>query len=110
MANICSTEKGGCGCETESNAQECGCPTQNPNVCPVEFAAGMWKDAFRQALFQAKVETLKEKIKKGWAAKLDKGADAVLESMEAQWNAALSRAKADIDLKDKIKQGMQEKR
>ena len=108
MPNTCSTEKG-C-CETETNAADCGCPTQNPNICPAEFVTEMWKKAFREALYQAKVETLKEKIKKSWGAKFDKGADIVLESMEAQWSAMLAKGKAEADLKEKIKQSMQEKR
>ena len=108
MGNTCSTETG-C-CETEAKAQDCGCPTQNPNVCPSEFVAEMWKKAFREALFQAKVDVLKEKIRKSWATKLDKGADAALEAMEALFGAAITRAKADGDLKEKIKQSLGEKK
>lgn len=105
MGNTCSTESG-C-CETEAQASEC-CPTQNPNACPSEMAAGLWKKAFYAALFQAHVEVLKEKIRKNWGPKLDKTADAVLESMDAQWAAALSRAKAETDLKEKIRQALYE--
>jgi hypothetical protein len=48
------------------------------------------------------VDILKQKIQKAWGAKLDKSADAVLEAMEAQWNAALTQGKAEIDLKEKL--------
>jgi hypothetical protein len=105
MGNTCSTETG-C-CETEAKGSEC-CPVQNPNACPTELAAGLWKKAFYEAMFAAHVDVLKDKIRKGWGARLDKTADAVLESMETQWHAALTKAKSDADLKEKIRQSLYE--
>lgn len=107
MGNACCSTETGC-CETsEPKISEC-CPTQNANVCPSEFVADMWKKAFREALFQAKVDVLKEKIRKSWAQKLDKGADLTLETMESQWSAVIAKAKAEGEFKEKLKQAAQE--
>ena len=106
MSNKCDVNTGRCE-ETAQNQggcdASCGCGCQeSSSCCPIEKATALWKSSFCQALKEVKVEILKEKIKKAWGAKLDKSADAVLEAAEAQWNAALTKGKADLDLKEKI--------
>ena len=53
---------------------------------------------------------LKEKILKSWRSKLDKSADAVLETMEAKWKAMLSKGEAKEDLKERLMQIMKEEK
>ncbi len=87
-------EKGECKTQTPAPAQSC---------CPVEMAVEKWSGSFCQAMTEVQVEILKAKIKKSWGAEMEKVGDAVLESMGAQWQAMLSKAKAHVDLKENIK-------
>ena len=70
MHNKCSTEPQSCS-DNHDHTEEC-CPTQSAEACPIEQAADLWKSSFHQAMREAHVEILKEKIKKAWGAKLDK--------------------------------------
>lgn len=106
MENQCSTQTGSC------QAQGCNCASCQPkpqgDCCPVQMATDMWSCAFHEAMKQAHVEVLKAKIHKSWGPKMDKMADAVLETMEAQWGAMLAKGKSKMDLKDKIAKAMME--
>ena len=97
MENKCSTQSGTC----ETHQEDC-CPTESSSCCPIEKATDLWSCAFKQAMKEAHVEVLKAKIHKAWGPKMDKMADAVLETMEIQWQSMLAQGKAKIDLKEKI--------
>ena len=99
MENKCESEKGSC----ETTQETCK-PAES--CCPVEQATQLWQSAFCEALKQAHVEALKTRIQKAWGAKIDKGADAVIEAMGAQWAAKLQGAKAHVELKEKLKDVM----
>lgn len=81
---------------------ECKTPAAQ-DCCPVEMAAQKWSASFCQAMTEVQVEILKAKIKKGWGTEMEKVGDAVIESMGAQWQAMLSKAKAHVDLRENIK-------
>ncbi len=104
MENKCSTETG-C-CETSTASPECRPMTEC--ACPLETSVNLWKSAFCQAMKEAHVEVLKQKIQKAWGDKLDKQADAVVEAMGIQWQSWISAGKAKLDLKDKIAKIMAE--
>ena len=106
MSNTCSTETE-C-CETAARAEESCCPTQVSGPDPLDKATEMWTKAFFQAMKEAHVEVLKAKIIKGWGAKLDKSADAVLETMETCWQSMVAQAKAKADLRDRLANAMRE--
>ena len=103
MENKCSTETGSC----QTNASSCG-PKPEGDCCPVTMATDLWTCAFHQALKEAHVEVLKNKILKAWGSKMDKTADAVLEAMETCWKSSLAKGKAQYDLKDKLAKIMTE--
>jgi len=62
----------------------------------------MWGASFFQAMKSAQVDILKEKIRKAWGAKMDKAADAVLESMGVHWQSMLAQAKAKDELRQRL--------
>ncbi len=103
MENKCSTQSGSC----ETHAQECG-PAQSSSCCPIEKVTGMWACAFQQAMKEVHVDILKAKIHKAWGPKMEKMADAVLETMEVEWQSMLAQGKAKVDLKEKITRIMTE--
>ncbi len=71
--------------------------------CPVEKSIECWSDGFFQAMKEVQVDILQEKIKKSWEPKMDKVADAVLESMGVYWEVTLKHAKSQCDLREKVK-------
>ncbi len=90
-------------CETSSNPQtECKTGLSG-SCCPIEMAVQKWQDSFCQAMTEVQVEILKQRIKKGWGAEMEKIGDAVIEAMGAEWHAMLSKAKAHVDLRENIK-------
>ena len=103
MENKCSTQDGSC----ETHESSCG-PSQEKNCCPIEKATQLWTCAFFEAMKQAHVEVLKAKILKAWGPKLDKSADAVLETMETQWQSMLAQGKSKMDLKERLAKIMTE--
>ena len=102
MAGSCECESESCSTETCRDAEgKCRCGT----ACggdPVECGVGMWSGAFFQALKETQVEILKAKIQKAWGARMDKAADAVLETMEAQWQGMLAQARSKSDLRARL--------
>lgn len=105
MASECSTSSGTCqtgsgSCESSASA----CRACGSDCCgdPIECAMGMWSCAFFQAMKEAQVELVKEKIKKAWGAKMDKAADAVIDAMGVKWQAMLNDAKSKADLRAKL--------
>jgi hypothetical protein len=94
-------------CETEcSNETEC-CqqPCESGESCPVECAAEMWHDSFEQAMHEAQVEILKEKILAAHRPMLEQAADALLESKMACWQSMIAKvhaAKAKQEFKEKL--------
>lgn len=104
MASECSTS-GACQTGSESCKSSAGsCRACGTDCCgdPIACAMGMWSCAFFQAMKEAQVELLKEKIRKAWGAKMDKAADAVLEAMGTKWQSMLSDAKSKADLRAKL--------
>ena len=101
MSNECESES--CSTEScESSSSKCGCGSDCCGGDPIECGIGMWHGSFFQALKAAQVDALKAKIQKAWGAKLDKAADAVLEAMGAQWQAALVKGQAESQLREKL--------
>lgn len=87
-------------------SEESTCPIEKSiehGCCPIESATKMWQSAFFVAMKEAKVDILKEKIRKTWGPMLDKGADATVEAMGIYWESVLSQAKAKMDLQENIK-------
>ena len=103
MENKCSSQSGSCETHEEQN-----CSTQSESCCPIEKVTDMWACAFHQAMKEVHVDILKAKIHKAWGPKMDKMADAVLESMEVKWQSTLAQGKAKMDLKEKITRIMTE--
>ena len=91
--------------DCDKNATSCSTSTPAPaqNCCPVEIAAEKWSESFCQAMRETQVEILKAKIKKAWGADLEKVGDAVIESMGAQWESMVAKAKAHVSLRENIK-------
>ncbi len=102
----CDTQKGTCSTETHtSQSSEC-CAVQKSiqeAPCPVENSVDMWNASFFQAMKQAQVEILKEKINKNWGPIMDKEGDAIVEAMGTHWGSILAQAKAKCDLKENFK-------
>ncbi len=95
-------EKSESSCQTHPDENECKTGTSE-SCCPIEMAAQKWSESFCQAMKEVQVDILKQKIKKGWGAEMEKVGDAVIESMGMQWHAMLSKAKAHVDLRENIK-------
>ena len=68
----------------------------------VEHTAQMFEQAFWQAYRELAVEAVKSKIKKTWAPRIDKIADAVARSMDEDWKASHRQEKTSDNLRDKI--------
>jgi hypothetical protein len=93
-------------CCTQEHEQEACCPIENAvqqGNCPVDAMVDGWKCSFGQAMKEAQVDILKEKIKKNWGPMLDKQADAVITAMGSHFQTIIARAKAQCDLKESIK-------
>ena len=104
--NTCDTKTQ--TCESTSSA-----PAQNPSKCycggvcggdPIICAMHMWGASFFEALKQTQVEILKAKIQKAYGPKLEKEANAVLETMGTTWESMLAMQKAKADLKAKFQE------
>ena len=96
----CETGK----CESEGEVETCLVEKSlSESCCPVEKSVGLWTSAFFQAMKEAQVEILKQKIQKAWGSLLDKEGDAVIAAMGAHWRALLTQAKAQADLRETIK-------
>ncbi len=63
----------------------------------------MWNTSFFKAMGEVQVDVLKEKIRSTWGAVIDKEADAIIEAMGTHWQSILAQAKAQYDLREKIK-------
>ena len=97
----CETGKTVCSegsCESES---KCPCGTDCGGD-PVSCAIGLWSGSFFQAMKAVQVDLLKSKIQKAWGAKMDKAADAVLETMGVKWQSMLAEAQAKAELREKL--------
>ena len=102
-------------CETSSSSCGSGCEDSCCPACkgscegaPLECGASMWEASFFQAMKEVQVEILKAKMQKVMGAKMDKAADAVLESMGAKWQAMLAQSKAKDDFREKLSRLWQE--
>jgi hypothetical protein len=63
----------------------------------------MWQKSFCEAMRGVMVEILKEKIRSKWGAKMQKEGDAVINAMEAQWQAMLAQGKAGHQFKEEMR-------
>lgn len=100
MENQCQ----GNTCDTQKTAHE----AKSQDCCPLEMMIEKWSDAFCEAKHQVQVEILKEKIRKAWGAQMEKSADAIIEAKGAEWHAMLTKGKAKMELKDRLKQILNE--
>lgn len=101
--DCCSGES--CSTQTASSSSCCEsgkCPCGSDCSDPVACAKALWCSSFSAALKQAHVDALKARIVKAWGAKIDAGADAVVEAMGAAWASKLAEAKAKNDLGTKM--------
>lgn len=90
-----------------SSGQPSACqPPCGPGACacPVEQSIDKWTGAFCQALTAVQAELLKDRIKKTWGPVLEKEADAVVQAMGVAWQSKLAFAKAQVGLRDQIRQ------
>lgn len=102
-----ATQAGGGG---SSGGGACPCGTPGCGGDPIDCAIGMWSCAFFQAMKQVQADLLKPKIQKAWGAKMEKAADAVLESMGVHWQSMVAQSQAKAQLKDKLRALWQEGR
>ncbi len=100
-----SCESKSCGSACESS---CPCGTSGCSGDPLECATGMWSGSFFQAMKAVQVDILKSKLQKAWGAKMEKAADAVLESMQGQWQAMLAQSQAKSGLRERLQSLWQE--
>ena len=113
MATECAVESKTCTTEADEGRV---CPTESPcracgTACggdPYACAAAMWECSFFQALKGVQVDFLKEKIRKTLGAKMDKAADAIVESMGARWQSMLTQAKAKEEFQERLRSLWQE--
>ena len=93
MSKYCDKEM---ECETSCSPSTecCKPPCESESECPIECAADMWKGSFMQAMREAQVQILKEKILKSHGPMLEQAADALLESMMACWQSQIAKVRA----------------
>ena len=109
MSSECST--GSCETSGESQAGSSRCPCgTNCGGDPTECAIAMWTCAFFTAMKELQVELIKGKIQKAWGSKMDKAADAVIESMGTQWQSMLAQSQAKAGLRERLHSLWQEGR
>lgn len=106
----CSTEHGGGDCCSGSQSESCG---SSSGCCggagdPIEKALHSWIGAFFAAKHQVQTEMLKSRIQKAWGPRMEKAADAVLETVEAMFTASLSKSEAAGKLKERLRSLFQE--
>lgn len=106
MGNDCSSGS----CQTDACEQASGDSPKSCKACnsacggdPIACATAMWSGAFCAAMHQVQVELLKAKIQRAWGPKMDKAADAVVESMGVQWQSMLAQSKAKCDFQSKLR-------
>ncbi len=103
MAGTC--REGSCETESACDSSSSECCKACQSACggdPVACATALWSSSFFQALKAVQVDLLKEKIRKAWGSKMDKAAEAVLESMGVHWQSMLAQAKAKQELGEKL--------
>jgi len=96
----CSTSSCESRCE-ETSKKCCACGT----ACggdPVACASAIWRGSFFQAMKELQVETLKPKLQKIMGAKMDKAADAAVESMMTMWQSMLMKAQAQQNFAERL--------
>jgi hypothetical protein len=91
------------------SSESCGSSMANDHNCSsTEHMAKKWEMAYKEAVFQTYVETLKSKIQKTWGKKLDRSADAVVAAMECYWKTKMHNMCAGVDLHEKLMKIMTE--
>lgn len=96
-SNVCETTTQACSSQEKA---EC-CLPEVP--CPVEMAVDKWSGSFMQAMQQTQIDILKDKIRKAWGPMMDKVADEIVQAMGTRWQAMLTQAKSQCDLRENIK-------
>lgn len=105
----CETKAGSCSSGSCGSSGSCKMCETNCGNDPIACATAMWCCAFKQAMHEVQVELLKERIRKGWGAKMSKAADAVIEGAGVQWGSMLAQAKAKQDFRQLLAELWQEK-
>jgi hypothetical protein len=86
--------------------QESCCPVEksiNEACCPAEVSTKVWTSSFFQAMKEAQVDLLKEKIRKSWGPIMEKQSDAILAAMGTHWQTMLTQAQAQCELRETMK-------
>ena len=95
----------GCG----SSGSPCPCGTPGCSGDPVDCATGMWTCSFFQAMKALQTDLLTARIQKAWGAKMEKAADAIVETMGVQWQSMVAQAQAKADVRERMRSIMREK-
>lgn len=97
-----SNENQGCCLSEERSSGCCGQGQEEHCDDPTSKIIGSWMQAFFQAKHQVQVDILKSRIQKVWGAKLEKAADAVMETVEAVFQSMLTKGQAKEKLKSQL--------
>src|SRR3989338_3009491 len=99
---MCECEEGKCSCSNECSEQSCGCESEC-RCCEGEYSK---LDMFLYMAKGAKIELLKEKMKKRLEAihgkKLDKVADLIVEALIEQYKTEEDLSKKRQELNEKL--------
>ena len=98
----CSTMNNSCDCsQTSPCGEQCNCPGCSGQDS-IDFVMNMWHKAGMEALLELKKERIKERIAKTHGPLLDKGADAVADTMSQVFKSMIVKSTATSQLRGKI--------
>lgn len=104
----------GCSCHPESGTRGCaGCGHMHgrfkmESMDPLEMVMPMWYKAFFAAYSQLMTEKLKKRIEAASGPVLDKMADALIESINKDWQAMIQKSSAKKEFHEKLAKIMSE--
>ena len=75
---------------------------------PLEMSVRMWQKAFFAALMEVHKDALKKKMEADWGPMTEKSAQAVIDSMTKLWMGVGQTAAAEMELRQKLGQIMNE--
>jgi hypothetical protein len=122
MGNMENTHE---SCRMEGGAR-CGCGPDRPTDCGCDQMSShghggcddghhshsmtrMYKHAYMDALYQAQVERIRKRIDAKSGPRLDKMADAVVESFGKMWQSKMAKIEAGQELEAKLRMILSEK-
>ena len=101
----------GCNCSPNQGQYHHGNSQMKHNGCdcpgctgqdPMEFVMMMWHKAAMEAMLEIKKDKIKVKMEAAWGDTVDKGADAMLETMSKIMAATMQKSSAEGELKGKL--------